>query len=107
MACGCLCVGFTGFGGWDYMRQVEAHGYAPHGYTLRDVPWGGNGWWSADGDVLGAALGLERAVRACLEQGGERGLIQDNCARTTRDYGSEMQQRRIESLFLDADGSIP
>ena len=66
MACGCLCVGFTGFGGWDYMRQIEPNGYAPHGYALRDVPWGGNGWWSADGDVLGAALGLEKALNGCV-----------------------------------------
>jgi hypothetical protein len=64
MACGCLCVGFTGFGGWDYMRQIEAGSFSPQGYMLRDVPWGGNGWWAADGDVLGAALGLERATQA-------------------------------------------
>ena len=47
------------------MRQIEPGGYAPHGYRLRDVPWGGNGWWSADGDVLGAALGLEKALDGC------------------------------------------
>ncbi|NLY41238.1 MAG: glycosyltransferase family 4 protein [Desulfovibrionales bacterium] len=62
MACGCLCVGFTGFGGWDYMRQGSDNGYAPQGYVLRDTPWSGNGWWCADGDVLGAALGLEWAL---------------------------------------------
>lgn len=64
MACGCLCAGFTGFGGWDYMRQAEGHNFSPQGYALREVPWGGNGWWAADGDVLGAALGLERALAA-------------------------------------------
>ncbi|NCC25775.1 MAG: glycosyltransferase [Deltaproteobacteria bacterium] len=62
MACGCLCAGFTGFGGWDYMRQMEPDGFSPHGYRPRNVSWGGNGWWVADGDVLGAAKGLERAV---------------------------------------------
>lgn len=66
MACGCLCAGFTGFGGWDYMRPVEAGSFSPQGYALRAVPWGGNGWWAADGDVLGAALGLERALEAKL-----------------------------------------
>ncbi|WP_043774649.1 glycosyltransferase [Desulfomicrobium escambiense] len=66
MACGCLCAGFTGFGGWDYMRQVAGVSFAPQGYALRDVPWGGNGWWAADGDVLGAALGLERALATIL-----------------------------------------
>ncbi len=107
MACGCLCAGFTGFGGWDYMRQFEPHGYAPHGYALRDVPWGGSGWWSADGDVLGAALGLERAVEVCLQQGDAHGSIQDSCARAIRSYGREMQQRQIEAMFLAADGSVP
>jgi hypothetical protein len=64
MACGCLCAGFTGFGGWDYMRQAEGQSFSLQGYMLRDVPWGGNGWWVADGDVLGAALGLEKALGA-------------------------------------------
>jgi glycosyltransferase involved in cell wall biosynthesis len=61
MACGCLPVGFTGFGGLDYMRQAPSAGFvSPH--PLRDVPWAGNGLWSADGDVLDAALNLERAL---------------------------------------------
>ncbi|MDK2955657.1 MAG: hypothetical protein PWQ57_1153 [Desulfovibrionales bacterium] len=61
MACGCLTVGFTGFGGQDYMRQAPgARFVSPH--PLRDVPWAGNGLWSADADVLDAALNLERAL---------------------------------------------
>ncbi|ACU88239.1 conserved hypothetical protein [Desulfomicrobium baculatum DSM 4028] len=91
MACGCLCVGFTGFGGWDYMRQVEPHGYAPHGYALRDVPWGGNGWWSADGDVLGVVVGLERAVQA-LPQGS---AILAQMAQTVATYGTDDQLGEI------------
>jgi glycosyltransferase involved in cell wall biosynthesis len=97
MACGCRCVGFTGFGGWDYMRQVELDGYAPYGYPLRDVPWGGNGWWSADGDVLGAALGLERAARA-LPQGSTL-LVQT--AQTAAAYGSDDQRREIVAALTE------
>ena len=63
MACGCLCVGFNGFGGWDYMRQIDELGFIPPQYPLRTVPWQGNGWWVADGDVLGAAQGLELAIK--------------------------------------------
>lgn len=48
------------------MRPVEVGSFSPRGYMLREVPWGGNGWWAADGDVLGAALGLERALVAIL-----------------------------------------
>ncbi len=97
MACGCLCAGFTGFGGWDYMRQAEPHGCAPHGYALRDVPWGGNGWWSADGDVLGVARGLERAARA-LSHGSD---ILAHAARTTGAYGHDAQRCEIVAALLE------
>ena len=64
MACGCLPVGFAGFGGFDYMRQAGEPwdgAYVPW-WPLREVPWGGNGFWVADADVLALALALERAV---------------------------------------------
>lgn len=95
MACGCLCAGFTGFGGWDYMRQAEPGGYAPHGYELRDVPWGGNGWWSADGDVLGAAVGLERAMQA-VSQGAD---VFVPALRAAGAYGRQDQQREIAAAL--------
>jgi hypothetical protein len=98
MACGCLCVGFTGFGGWDYMRQIEPNGYAPHGYALRDVPWGGNGWWSADGDVLGAALGLERAIRMSSQCSD----IQAQTARMVAAYGEDAQKHEIMAALSES-----
>jgi hypothetical protein len=98
MACGCLCVGFTGFGGWDYMRQIEMHGYAPHGYALRDVLWTGNGWWSADGDVLGAALGLERAMAVKRTGGLVLSAIGQNAQRTVAAYGQADQLGELVKL---------
>lgn len=62
MACGCLPVGFSGYGGWDYMRQAEDEPRFVPWWPLREVDWGGNGLWCADGDVLDAALCLETAV---------------------------------------------
>ncbi len=67
MACGCLCVGYMGFGGADYMRQAlppqaDPAPFAPW-WGLRPVPWGGNGLWSADADILGAALHLQTAAQ--------------------------------------------
>jgi len=63
MASGCLVVGYAGLGGFDYMRQAEAlPGAAEPWFGLRDVPWGGNGLYAADADVMAAALGLERAA---------------------------------------------
>lgn len=98
MSCGCLCVGFTGFGGWDYMRQMEPEGYHPHVYALRAVPWQGNGFWVGDGDVLGAAVGLEWALAAL-----QRGLNTDG-ARTAAAYTLKAQEREIcAALSLDED----
>jgi hypothetical protein len=99
IACGCLCVGFTGFGGWDYMRQVEPNGYAPHGYELRDVPWGGNGWWSADGDVLGAAVGLEEAVGVIIAGNGRLGMVLEQGRLAAQSYGTGAQCKEITSAL--------
>ncbi|NDV18366.1 glycosyltransferase family 1 protein [Pseudodesulfovibrio sp. JC047] len=62
MACGCLPVGFTGFGGWDYMRHIQSSPRFTPWIDLREVDWAGNGFWCADGDVLDAALCLEDAL---------------------------------------------
>ena len=70
MACGCLPVGYMGFGGADYMRQAlpppPAKGADPAPFApwwpLREVSWTGNGLWSADADILGAALHLKTAA---------------------------------------------
>lgn len=61
MASGCVVVGFSGFGGWDYMRQGREGGFAPR-FAPRPVPWGGNGLFASDGDVMEAALLLNEAV---------------------------------------------
>ena len=62
MGCGCLPVGFAGFGGWDYMRQLQLKPRYTPWIPLREVRWKGNGLWCADGDVLDAALCLGEAV---------------------------------------------
>ena len=101
MACGCLCAGFAGFGGWDYMRQVESNGYAPPGYALRSVPWGGNGWWGADGDALGAALGLEGALHVLRD--GELVAALTNGRMTVEAYGDGSQLADIKAVFRPAE----
>jgi glycosyltransferase involved in cell wall biosynthesis len=98
MASGCLCAGFTGFGGWDYMRQVGPDGFAPHGYAPRVVPWGGNGWWAADGDVLGAASGLERALAVLRAGGAEYAQILENARRTAEWYAPTRQLAELGAL---------
>ena len=98
MASCCLCVGFTGLGGWDYMRQVESDGCMPRGYAPRLVPWGGNGWWVEDGDVLGAAWGLERALAVLRAGGEELAQILENARRTAEWYAPPRQLDELEAL---------
>ncbi|WP_027184126.1 glycosyltransferase [Desulfovibrio inopinatus] len=64
MACGCIPVGFAGFGGFDYMRQAipDAPGAFDPWWNLPSLDWGGNSFIAADNDVLGAACLLDRAV---------------------------------------------
>ena len=101
MACGCLCAGFAGFGGWDYMRQVEAGSFSPQGYALRGVPWGGTGWWVADGDVLGAALGLESALEVLRTGGVRLREVAGHGAMAAGAYSPETRKSELEALWAD------
>ncbi|WP_027176761.1 glycosyltransferase family 4 protein [Desulfovibrio aminophilus] len=95
LACGCLCVGFSGFGGWDYMRQAQEEPRFHPWWPLREVDWGGNGFWCADGDVLDAALCLEEAVRL-LERGDDRLKAILAAGRATADtYGLDSFRRAV------------
>ncbi|MEF2144665.1 MAG: glycosyltransferase family 1 protein [Desulfovibrionaceae bacterium] len=93
MASGCLCVGFSGFGGWDYMRPAQQNQRFTPWWPVRDVPWGGNGLWSADLDVLDAALLLEQAV-AWVRTGAPEYAAILRHARTTADAYSLDEQRK-------------
>lgn len=93
MACGCLVTGFTGFGGWDYMRQIN-NGFAPQ-IPLRAVPWEGNGYFSPDNDVLDAALNLEKAVKLCSRPDETLSGILDNSLRTAGNYSKKNQKKEI------------
>jgi len=99
MACGCLPVGFTGFGGWDYMRQIQAAPRHTPWIPLREVPWGGNGLWCADSDVLDAALCLDDAVR--MFQDKDPALVAALAAgqKTANAYSLEAQRTAVLDLW--------
>lgn len=64
MACGCLPVGFTGFGGWDYKRQL-----------LPASEGGSVPWWPADTETDSAApFGAELAGQEAGAGGGLPGV---------------------------------
>jgi hypothetical protein len=99
MACGCLPVGFAGFGGWDYMRQVQAKPRYTPWIPLRKVPWKGNGLWCADSDVLDAALCLGEAVTMFQER--DPALMAALAAgqKTANAYSLEAQKTAILELW--------
>jgi len=103
MACGCLPVGFMGFGGADYMRQAlpTADDPAPFQpwWLLRDVAWGGNGLWSADADILGAALHLKTAASWLLEGSPRLGPTLDNARATAQAYTLQAQRAAVLDLW--------
>jgi len=108
MACGCLPVGYMGYGGADYMRQALTPGADPAPFApwwpLREVPWGsengnGNGLWSADADILGAALHLKTAASWLLEGGPQLAPALDNARATAAAYSLEAQRHSVLELW--------
>lgn len=106
MACGCLPVGFAGFGGFDYMRNVRdfESAYSPW-WQLEPKPWSGNGLFVSDADVLGAALALETAVRWVAGQDERYLAALAEAAKTAGSFGLEEQQKNIDEIWniLESD----
>jgi glycosyltransferase involved in cell wall biosynthesis len=107
MACGCLPVGYMGFGGADYMRQAlrpedDPAPFAPW-WPVRSVSWGGdgfgNGLWSADADILGAALHLKLAAGWLLSGSPQLSPTLANARATAQAYGLETQRQDVLDLW--------
>ncbi len=108
MAAGCVPVGFTGFGGWEYMRPADfgteclPSGRMPPAcvppFPLSEA-CGGNGLFFADGDVMSAGLGLAGAVRAA--RAGTPGFLAARAAgrATALRYGRGARQQALEGLW--------
>ena len=99
MACGCLPVGFTGFGGWDYMRQIQKEPRFTPWIPLRECNWGGNGLWCADGDVLDAALCLEDAAKMVREENLYLSVALESGQETADAYSTEEQKKSVLSVW--------
>lgn len=96
MACGCLVAGFTGMGGWEYMRNALPHGFMPL-FSLPDVPWGPNGFYAADGDVWGAALALEAAYDAFISK--DTLSLINSGIKASKYYNKERQKKQIIEIW--------
>jgi glycosyltransferase involved in cell wall biosynthesis len=103
MATGCVPVGFTGFGGWDYMRQACSTPYTPP-LRLHAPPCEGNGLFFADGDIMAAGLGLARAIRMAAANTPEwQRLVQAGKA-AARHYTREERMPLLAKLWKDLGG---
>uniref|UniRef100_I2Q725 Glycosyltransferase n=1 Tax=Desulfovibrio sp. U5L TaxID=596152 RepID=I2Q725_9BACT len=98
MACGCVVAGFAGFGGFDYMRQADPGGHVPS-VPLRDVPWGGNGFYAADHDVFGASRCLEQAATLWPEGGEALETVLQNAGLTARAFAPTHRQTAVAALW--------
>jgi hypothetical protein len=99
MACGCLPVGFSGLGGWDYMRQAQTRPRFTPWWPLRDVGWPGNGLWCADGDVLDAALNLEEAVTMINRDGPPLDAVLAAGQDTANAYSTDEQRKSVLAVW--------
>ena len=100
LACGCVPVGFTGIGGWDYMRQTtDFLGAAVPLWPLRETPWAGNGFYAADGDVPGAVFALEAALDIFARGGEELAALRRAGQMTAAAYSLEEQERAVVALW--------
>ena len=100
LACGCVPVGFTGLGGWDYMRQAaEFPGAAAPLWPLRATPWSGNGFYAADGDVPGAVFALEAALDSFAHGGEALAVLRCAGQMTAAAYSLEAQERAVIALW--------
>jgi len=100
LACGCVPVGFTGFGGWDYMRQAaDFPGAAVPLYPLRETPWAGNGFYAADADVPGTLFALEAALAAFARGGSELAALRRAGQMTAAAYSLEAQEQAVIEIW--------
>lgn len=101
MACGCLVVGYAGLGGFDYMRPVHEApvGAARPWFPLRETPWGGNGIYVADADVMAAAMALERAVDWAATGAPQYAQATAQAVDTALAYGLDRQREAVLAVW--------
>ena len=102
LACACVPVGFTGLGGWDYMRQAtDLPSAAVPLWPLRETPWAGNGFYAADADVPGAVFALEAALDVFARGGEELAALRRAGQMTAAAYSLEAQEQAVVTLWSE------
>lgn len=104
MASGCIVAGFSGLGGWDYMRQAlpDAPFALRPWWPLRpagETSWGGNGFFTADADIPGAALAVEAACLLLRQGGSPLAEVRRHAAATAAAYSLEAQHEAAARIW--------
>ena len=100
MAAGCVPVGFTGFGGWEYMRQAGGASHAPP-FPLPKTTEGGNGFFFADGDIMAAGLGLASAIHMASANAPDWRAIVHAGKMTAKQYAQETRKPLLAALWTE------
>jgi glycosyltransferase involved in cell wall biosynthesis len=102
MATGCVPVGFAGFGGWEYMRGSSLLPCCSNGapyLPLPEKPWGANGFFVPEGDVLGAGQALAGAVLLAASGNSAWKELSEEGRKTAGHYTRAAMRERLENLF--------
>jgi glycosyltransferase involved in cell wall biosynthesis len=106
MACGCVPVGFSGLGGFEYMRNPKPHplsGLFEPPFALTRENRGGNGLFTADGDVLGAAGALVHAIRLARADNEQWKELVGNGRKTALAYSRRRLEERTDEIWKKFD----
>jgi len=104
MACGCLPVGFAGFGGWEYMTPInegerdDQKPWRPW-FPVPENPWPGNGFWVPDADALAAVLALEQAARLWRNKGPKLDQALHAGQLTAAAFALEAQRKQVLAVW--------
>ncbi len=105
MACGCLVVGFSGLGAWDYFKQALpatlGYGMVPWAPVREDVSWGPNVFAVADADTLAACMALEYAVQVLREDGEKLAAIRHAGRCTANAYNVLQQKEQVLAVWQE------
>ncbi|MDR2161583.1 MAG: glycosyltransferase [Desulfovibrio sp.] len=110
MASGCVPVGFTGLGGLEYMRNQEDRKglglyYPP--FVLPKKPWGPNGFFVADGDVVSAGRSLAHALVLAHSCPQAWEALVRNARQTAAAYGTEEREQAAARIWSSLAGEMP
>lgn len=112
MAAGCIPVGFTGFGGWEYARPAKINAVGVKTPLLQppcDLPYdlAPNGFYVADGDTLAGGLALAGAIRMFQQEDGSMDTLRACALEAAALFTEELQKKRVQQIWAGLEQELP